>query len=62
MTSPPTKAHGGARSPGLETLAAAARRDLERMLFPAPNWAPLSAGPALAFGRRLTYVMGGPPP
>jgi cation diffusion facilitator CzcD-associated flavoprotein CzcO len=30
---------------GLERLAAEARRDFERLLFPAPNWVPALAGP-----------------
>jgi cation diffusion facilitator CzcD-associated flavoprotein CzcO len=40
MTTAPGEAEKGGRPQGLEALAAEARRDFERMLFPAANWVP----------------------
>ena len=45
MTSPQSKAQDSAHPQALESLAADARRDFERMLFPAPDWVPPVAGP-----------------
>ena len=45
MTSPSSTAPDGSRPSGLEALAADARRDFERMRFPAPNWVPRVDGP-----------------
>jgi FAD-dependent urate hydroxylase len=42
---PGTDGSGTTTRPGLDTLAAEARRDFERMLFPAPNWVPPVTGP-----------------
>jgi cation diffusion facilitator CzcD-associated flavoprotein CzcO len=44
MTSP-SGAAGSAPPQGLERLAAEARRDFERLLFPASNWVPAASGP-----------------
>ena len=41
----PTDLKPAAGAPGLASLAAEVRRDLERLLFPAPNWVPPVAGP-----------------
>jgi len=40
MTTAPGEAEKGGRPQGLEALAVEARRDFERMLFPAANWVP----------------------
>jgi len=40
-----TPVTGGDRACGLDALAATARRDFERMRFPAPNWVPAASGP-----------------
>ena len=40
MATAPGEAEKGGRPQGLEALAAEARRDFERMLFPAANWVP----------------------
>src|SRR6476660_3704579 len=45
MSSPSTTAGGGSPPPGLATLAAEARRDFERMRYPAANWVPPIEGP-----------------
>jgi cation diffusion facilitator CzcD-associated flavoprotein CzcO len=45
MTSSQSKAQDNAHPKGLQALAAEARRDFERMLFPAPDWVPPVAGP-----------------
>jgi cation diffusion facilitator CzcD-associated flavoprotein CzcO len=41
----PTDLKPDAGAPGLASLAAEVRRDLERLLFPAPNWVPPATGP-----------------
>ncbi len=45
MASTPGTDSGAQPACGLEALAGAARRDFERLLFPAPNWVPPVAGP-----------------
>jgi cation diffusion facilitator CzcD-associated flavoprotein CzcO len=45
MASTSNDASGGHHPAALQALAAAVRRDFERLLFPAANWVPTTAGP-----------------